>query len=181
MTKLLQFFAVEDDLLQVLLDVGSIMPLQVVPRQAAGIASKDASMSSVELPPLGVATNESAVNSAAFRMAERSTIIRSRPVQLNSGEIHFLIDQLENPDTVVLRPGGVWDSAVVLYGSAGTASDSAASKGLMKALERGLRKHFKKVGPYWVGPKAFVMLREGKRLTIAAQSPRDFDLALSDG
>jgi len=155
------------------------MSLQYVPSESSDI-SVDPFTSGAELPSLGIATDESAVNSASFLIAESSMEIRPRRIPLNDGSIRVQFDQLENPDTVLLTPAGVWSEGVVLYGTVGTASDSNASKALMKAFERGFKKHFTKVKAYWVGPRAFARLKDGNRLTIAAQSPRDFDLTLAE-
>jgi len=42
-----------------------------------------------------------------------------------------------------------------------------------------VQKMFVRLGAYHVGPKALDLLKAGKRLTIAEQSPREFDLILS--
>ena len=44
--------------------------------------------------------------------------------------------------------------------------------------EMWVRTCFRKVKGRFVGPDALVLLNAGKRLTIAAQSPRDFDLTI---
>lgn len=176
--KQLRFFAVEKDLLLVLMEIEKAMPLLYV-QSDSDSAAVDSITTCAELPSTGIATKESAVNSISFVVANRSTTIKTRQIRLNSGAVRYRVDQLENPDTVVLTPGGVWDADVVLYGMVGTASDSQVSKALMKSLERELKKRFTKVKAYWVGPKALEMLKQGKRLTIAAQSPKEFDLTLS--
>ena len=86
------------------------------------------------------------------------------------------MDQLANPDTVTLTPGGVWTQDIVLYGRVATASDSKASQELMRRFACAIKKQFTKIRAFYVGPKARELLDKGKRLTIAAQSPRDFDL-----
>lgn len=91
----------------------------------------------------------------------------------------FSIDQLANPDSVTFTAGGKWDNDVLLHGRIATASDSDISKELMKLFNLVIRKQFKKVGAYWVGPAAYVFLEAGWRLTLSAHSPRDFDLIIA--
>lgn len=177
--KQLRFFATAGDLRPVLSQVEQSMPLQYVPSESAG-SSVEPIMSHDDLPSLGIASDESAVNCASFLVAPQTTSVQPRLIRLNTGESRVLIDQLQNPDTVVLTPGGVWNGDVVLYGTVGTTSDSQVAKELMKAFERGLKKHFKKVKAYWVGPEALTRLKEGQRLTIAVQSPTDFDLTIGN-
>jgi hypothetical protein len=46
----------------------------------------------------------------------------------------------------------------------------------MRRFESAFKKHFVKIGAYWVGPSAKRALDSGTRLTIAEQSAPEFDL-----
>lgn len=126
-----------------------------------------------------MATADSAVSCDAFLVFNRDLQIRSRTASVPGQATNYLVDQLENPETAVLSLGGDWKGQAVMSGTFGTASDSKYSLALVKSFEKIIRKHFKKVKAYWVGPKAFEQLNKGVRLTIALQSPRDFDLTLN--
>jgi len=90
----------------------------------------------------------------------------------------FRIDQLLNPDTVVLTPAGVRSEEVVLHGRVATVSNSQPAQRLMRLFSKAFRKHrFEKIRAFWVGPEARALLRAGTRLTISVQSPREFDLS----
>jgi hypothetical protein len=86
------------------------------------------------------------------------------------------MDQLLNPDTVRLIPAGLWGEDIVLAGMVDTVSDSPIAQELMKRFNSAFKIQFSKVKGYWVGPEALAFLNAGKRLTIAAQSPPEFDL-----
>jgi hypothetical protein len=90
------------------------------------------------------------------------------------------VDQLRNPDSVTFTPAGIWDDDVILHGRVATASDSEASQALMRRFHVAIKKGFAKVKAFYVGPQAMELLKAGKRLTIAAQSPREFDLAAQE-
>jgi hypothetical protein len=77
---------------------------------------------------------------------------------------------------VEFKPGGIWNEDVLLHGRIATASESQISQALMKRFQSAAKKTFSKVKAFYVGPKALVLLDSGKRLTISAQSPREFDL-----
>jgi hypothetical protein len=124
------------------------------------------------IPHLGKASADSTAACEAFLVCERETQINLRPVQ---GE-RVCVDQLANPDSVVFAPGGIWNEDVVLNGRIGTASDSAISKALMKRFQAAVKKTFSKVKAFYVGPTALVLLKGGKRLAGAVQSPRELDL-----
>jgi hypothetical protein len=86
------------------------------------------------------------------------------------------VEQLDNPDSVLLIAGGEWKDGTVISGSVTTVSTSEFSKTLMRCVYSVVRKDFTKVRAYWVGPDALKALRNGRRLTIAIQSPPEFDL-----
>jgi len=109
------------------------------------------------------------VNQTAF-------VVDERPLMALIGVDRFAIDQLDNPDTITFTPGGVWKEDILLHGGIGTASQSKTSEALMKRFRTIVKKAFVKVQAFYVGPQAFELLRRGKRLTISAQSPQEFDL-----
>jgi hypothetical protein len=124
------------------------------------------------IPNLGKASADSTAACEAFLVCEGDTPVNLRNVQ---GE-RVCVDQLANPDSVEFRPGGIWNEDVVLHGRIATVSDSEISKALMKRFQAAVKKTFSKVKAFYVGPKALALLESGKRLTISAQSPREFDL-----
>jgi hypothetical protein len=107
--------------------------------------------------------------------------IRVSAVDQSDGIRSFHIDQLYNQDTMTFSPGGLWRSNILLYGRfhAIYSSSFKAAKQLVGKFNYQFRKHFTKIGVYYVGPAAQVLLKNGARLTIAEQSPRDFDLRLT--
>lgn len=174
--KQIRFFAVDDDLITVLAEVEQERNLQYVKAGVFPSVPAENYHSAEELPQISIATDDSAVNCDSFLVADSSTVIRPRSISLQSGRTNFCVDQLDNPDTVVLTPAGRWADVAVLYGTIATTSDSESSLKLVKAFEHTIKKHFTKVKAFWVGPNALKWLQEGKRLTIAIQSPKDFDL-----
>jgi hypothetical protein len=52
------------------------------------------------------------------------------------------------------------------------------SRSLIGVARSSLRRTFRKVKAFWVGPDALLRLRSGERLTIAEQSPGSFDLRI---
>jgi len=129
------------------------------------------------IPNLGIASADSSAACDAYLVCARETPISLRVLQGGNGK-RVCIDQLANPDTVEFKPGGLWHEDVLLYGRIATASETQASQALMKRFQAALRKAFAKVKVYSVGPKARTLFESGKRLTISAQSPREFDLTI---
>jgi hypothetical protein len=177
--KHILFFAVENDLLPVFERVENEMPLKYVLTGHMPTAAYQSFARGTDLPNLGIATASSETACDTFLVTKRAAPITLRPIRYTSGIEVFAVDQLLNPDTVTLTPGGVWDKDIVLNGRVATASESLIAQDLMKRFHAAVKKHFRKVKAFWVGPKAFELLNAGKRLAGAAQSPRLYDLTIT--
>jgi hypothetical protein len=112
-----------------------------------------------------------------FLATEDTGQIVTRPIRLRTGELRYAIDQLANPRTVALRPGGIVREGVILAGDIGTASDDPHSQQLFSRFARAVRREFAKVKSYWVGPEALRLLDSGWRLTSGLRSPPEYDLS----
>jgi hypothetical protein len=127
-----------------------------------------------DIPNLGTATADSSAACESFLVSEGSVNLR----QAGKNGERVCVDQLINPDSVEFKPGGLWNENVVIQGRIATASQSQISQALMKRFQVAVKRVFSKVGSYYVGTRAFALLREGKRLTVAVQSPPECDLDL---
>jgi hypothetical protein len=131
-----------------------------------------------DIPNLGKATCESAIGSDTFLVCAPGVSIRVEAVDQSDGVRSFHTNQLMNPDTVTFSSGGIWTADILPYGRIASCSNSPAWKRLMNRFRSAIKKYFVKIGAYYVGPRALELLKDGKRLTIAEQSPREFDLAI---
>ena len=130
----------------------------------------------VDIPYFGRTTHPNAVGNPAYLLSNQSAQISIRDVPQKRSGVLFAIDQLENPDSVVLRPGGNYGNEVILCGMVGTVSRSLASTRLYGLAAKAFRKHFVKQREFLVGPEAREAWNAGVRLTIGASSPMEFDL-----
>lgn len=174
--KQILFFALREDILQVLESVESFSSLRYI--RAGQLSEPHAESFALggEIPNLGKATAESAINSESFLIVEQGALIKYRSIRAANGDERFCVDQLVNPDSITFTSGGIWMPDIVLHGRVATISESEMSKVLMKRFNSAFRKSFSKTKAFWVGEKARAMLDSGARLTISAQSSRDFDL-----
>ena len=174
------FFATKRDLLPVLAEAESKEPLKYVRMGRFLSRVVEGYSCGADIPNLGIATSASAVGCDRFLICEPDLAINVHRVDQSDGVRSYHIDQLYNQDTITFLTGGLWKSDILLYSRFATvyASTSKTAKRLMHRFDYLVRKHFKKVGAYYVGSEAYNLLEAGKRLTIAEQSPRDFDLPI---
>jgi hypothetical protein len=174
--KQIGFFATGDDLravLQLVEQDGPIVYTRTGRFPEGEQVSQFATFALV--PNLGVATSDSSITSESWLVSEPTVRIERRLVPQVDGTVSAFFDQLINPDTIHLTPGGLRGGALI-SGRVGTASESPSSKLLMSRFASAIRKRFKKLKSYYVGPAALAMLVEGSRLTDALQSPPEYDL-----
>jgi len=170
------FYALAEDLAVLIKEVESVGSLHYLETGVFPAANVDRLKSALEIPQLGEATSDSGISSRAYLATLPSDSIELRRILLSSGNVAYAVDQLVNPDTVTFRPGGQRGVNSILHGMVGTVSDTDTSMNIMKRFRRAIRKRFRKVKAFYVGPAANEGLLQGMRLTQSLQSPPEFDL-----
>ncbi|VTR97074.1 hypothetical protein [Tuwongella immobilis] len=175
------FYAVQEDLLALLENVASQGKLKYALTGNFLRSEIDdhvpVFLLGAELPNLGRASADSSAACDSFVVCDVETPVNLRMAGINGERV--CVDQLANPDSVEFKPGGIWNENVVIQGRIATVSDSHPSQALMKRFQTAIKKVCSiKIRSYHVGAKALALLREGKRLTAAVQSPPESDLAL---
>lgn len=174
--KQTMFFATSADIIFVLSALETAEALQYTKAGLFDSSRPQNYLSYVDILDFGRTSHPNAVGNPAYLLSSQAAQIKVRGVSQQSGGVLFAIDQLENPDSIVLRPGGWYGNDVILCGMMGTVSQSTESKRLYVSAARVFRKHFTKQQEFLVGPEAREAWNAGVRLTIGASSPLEFDL-----
>ena len=122
---------------------------------------------------------ELAVGGPAYLVTEVGAEVTLRPLPPYNGRNRWSVDLLANPESTVLRHGGMFKDNVLLRGEVRTANKTTAAQRLQRAFAAAIRKHFVKVQAFYVGPEAEALLDSGCRLTAAEQCPPEYDLRRS--
>jgi hypothetical protein len=177
----IRFFALKDDLIPVLDVVERKGPLKYTLTGNFLVAEMKGEITVFEtgtdIPDLGTASGDQQAACDSFLVCEGNVEIRLRRIRGNDGD-RVCVDQLVNADTVTFTPGGIWNGDVVLSGRVATVSDTVVAQTLMRRFKSAIKKTFTKVGAYYIGPNALTLLKSGRRLTDAVQSPPEYDLKL---
>ena len=107
--------------------------------------------------------------------AGASVVVRDVPQK--AGGVLYAVDQLANPESIIIQPGGLYPPEVLLHGRVGTATSTLFAVQLQRAFSVAIAKIFEHIRAFYVGPEARTLWRRGYRLTPSAQSPREYDLA----
>lgn len=170
------FFATKNDLIPVLRGVEQRIAVKYVQYGDFRTPEPRVFDRGEDISDLGISPGESHVSCPMFLICEPGLKLRARPIKDGKA---YSFDQLENPDTITFSTGGLWKD-ILLYGrfATCTAPFSPVAKKLLQRYSFQVRKHFKRIGAYYLGPEAEEMLKQGKRLTHAEQTPKSFDLQL---
>lgn len=173
------FFAAGDDLLPVFESVEAKRGLSYTlcglfpSRELTSVAAGR------EIPALrSPAPNPSANACPQYLVTAAGAAVSVREVPQKAGGVLYAIDQLANPESIIIQPGGLYPPDVLLHGRVGTASSAPFAAQLQRAFASVIGKRFEHIRAFYVGPEAHELWRRGYRLTRSAQSPREYDLAV---
>jgi hypothetical protein len=171
------FFATPDDLLPVLLSVEARQSVAYTPCGHVNEPRVDRFYTARDLPTLfQPAPFESAVAGPAYLVTESGTDIVLRQLSPYEGKDRWAVDQLYNPDSTIVQHGGLYGDNVLLRGEIRSAHKTKVAVRLQRAFDTAVRKHFVKIGVFYVGRQAQSLLNSGYRLTAAQQCPPESDL-----
>jgi hypothetical protein len=179
MKNLHLFFATKNDLLPNIDKLESNLDIYYV---LSGIFDKKQTykyQSLVDIDEIGTATAKTLSLCNSYLVIPKNVKIRNRWVFQRRGGIKFAYDQENNPKSIVIRPGGVYQDKFLLAGAVSTLGETKESTDLFNKFSKLLTNGFEKIKDFYLGPESLIMLNEGKRLvTISIDSPVEYDLSL---
>jgi hypothetical protein len=177
MSKSVHFFATKHDLESLLTAIESNRPLKYV--QAGTFDSPETVVlsSGSQIPNLGLAPSGDHNFEPFWLATDRDAKVEVKVIPQRRGGIRYGIDPGLNPDSVVIWPGGVFGKSCVIAGQIGTGMINPASMELLNLFAREMRRQFKWIKSFLVGPEAEHLLDTGYRLTHSVKSPTECDLS----
>jgi len=106
-----------------------------------------------EVPNLGVAEFGALVQENSYLVLPANEPPAPREIHLNSGGIRYAFDQLINPDSLIMTPGGLWKNNCYVVGEVSSLHNTGISVTVPKKIRSVLRKKYRYSDGYWVGPK----------------------------
>ncbi|HWH71540.1 MAG TPA: hypothetical protein VNT26_19340, partial [Candidatus Sulfotelmatobacter sp.] len=132
-----------------------------------------------EIPSLlSPAPHPNAIACPQYLVTAADAPVTVREVPQKAGGVLYAINQLANPESIIIQPGGLYPPDVLLHGRVGTVSSTPFAAQLQRAFSSTFAKLFERIRAFYVGPEARELWRRGYRLTPSAQSPREYDLAV---
>lgn len=176
MSKSIAFFAANEDLKAVAAAIETEQRLKYVLAGLFDTPDLSIAGSAKDVELFGIAQKGDQAQERSYLIAPASREINVREVPQRRGGVKYAIDQMQNPASVVIKPGGRYGDIAVISGQVGTAVDDASALELFKSFEREIKRRFSKVKSYYVGPSAKELMDSGARLTASVRSPAEYDL-----
>jgi hypothetical protein len=170
------FFALPDDLLRVFEQAEERRSVSYVRTGMFETPEFEVFHSGAELPTLRSAASRQSIQCPTYLVMPASAPVNVRRVPQRKGGVRYAIDQMENPDTIVLTHGGLYSPDVLISGRVATVSTTPTARQLQAAFSNAIEKLFARVGAFHVGSAAMDLFRAGCRLTQNASSPSEYDL-----
>jgi len=132
-----------------------------------------------KIPGIGTLAVGDCNHSPSFLVVEAEHSVISRPIPQRRGGTLYSVDQDSSPESVNLRPSGLFEENTVIEGLVRTGSDHPASHALYGLIRKRIVSYFERIQEYYVGPQAAQLLDRGWRLTQAVKAPLGCDLKRS--
>jgi hypothetical protein len=177
--KQVMFFTLLEDIENIIRDFESAIEIQYCKMGLFDNKSIPTYYTVFDAPNIGFTLSGDWNSIDNYLISKKSTSINIREVAQRTGEMKFAIDQMNNPESIELKIGGIYmeKENVIVAGRIATISEDSDSLELFKFLSTKIKKEFKKIGTFYVGKSAKQKLKEGWRLVTNEKSPREYDLS----
>jgi len=178
MAKRYLFFLTKSDLMEILQDVEKEISLQYIKGGSYSSNDLEEYDSLLEYKELGINKTGNHLGES-FVVIEKSNKLVTRMVKLADDSIRYFVDQKENPDSIMLRPGGIFEEGYLICGEIGTISSSEASIRIFKVFQKYIKRRCKTtVGRFHVSEEAKKMYGTRRFITISVKQAMEYDLKL---
>jgi hypothetical protein len=172
----LYFFATGTDAILMLAPLEHELEVEYVEENRLGAPVPQRWKRAADLPSLGHASGDQEILCTSLLIMPTHAEVAVASRIMTDGETRYDVYQSNNPDSALIRLGGLWEDGSLISGHIISSSESALARKMMNVVRRSIKKSFAKIEGYWVGPEALALLRAGTRLCSAVQSPPQYDL-----
>lgn len=178
MSKEIYFFSSKNDLYSIIKSVEQTIKLKYVMNGAYDSPDIRVYNSLEEYSDLGI-KKSSEHQSESFLVLEENCNLNVREVKQFDGSIKYFVDQLQNEDSIVLWPGGVYENQYLICGHVGTVKMSDTSKKVFGIFQKSIKRQCpNRIGRFWYSSEVRDMNNQFRLITINANQPKEYDLKI---
>ncbi len=177
-SKQLIFFATFEDVKPILEEIEKELSIKYC------LANTSSSLNIPMVSTISLIPDIGFVSNGDWNRIDRYLILKDyvnlnvREIIQNKGGINYAIDQMNNPNSIEMKFGGIYKfkNNVIVAGRISTISEAPDSIEIYKLFSNKIRKLFIKKDSFYVGQIAFDRLKEGWRLVMNEALTKEFDL-----
>ena len=175
------FFTLIEDIENAIRDIESTIDVQYYKTGLLDSRIIPTYNSLFDLPNIGVVSSGDWNKIDNYLITLKTTELNIREVPQRTGEMKFAVDQMNNPRSIEIKLGGIYQEKenVIVAGRIATISEDVDSNELYKLFTTKIKKEFRKIGAFYVGKKAEKKLKMGWRLVTNEKLPKEYDLVFS--
>jgi hypothetical protein len=176
MGRRIEFVAVRDDLLSVLGRVERRVPLAY--RLITDSPEPQAWNAADAIKDLGWAIEGTTTSQKRYLVMPATSKFTLEVYTIRSGRTVHSVSPLNNPDSVVFTPAGLYSDWCIVGGEIDIDLPKPTGFDLFGALAQAVRGAFTRVGTCYVGPQAYQLGESGIRLVLGTRAVPESDLKL---
>ncbi len=131
MARAYEIFATREDLLELLDSVEALRSIQYVRAGLFSCSSPVAANSARNIEHLGIASSGDQNHEPIFLALNSDSPVNVRLVPQRCGGVKYAVDQIKNPESVVIKTGGEYGSEALISSQIGTATNYTDSLSLI--------------------------------------------------
>lgn len=178
MAKEIHFFMTKNDLIEVLRKSEENISLKYVEAKAYSSKEINEYYSLEEYEDIGINKSGNHVTER-FLVVEKDYTVKVREVLQVDGNIRYHVDQMNNENSVLFWPGGIYENKYLICGHMSTIHLNDNAKKIFDNIQKNIKKQCKtKVGRYYVGEDAKSIYSDMRFITISINQASEYDLKL---
>lgn len=179
-SKELCFFTVLEDLIQIFKEIEDLVDIRYHLAGLQNCSEISVFSTILETSNLGIATSGDWNKIDRYLILQENESLNIREVIQKDGSVRFAVDQMNNLKSIELKIGGIFSDKekVIVAGRISNISDDVDSNKIFELFSSTIKKNFRRIDSFYVGPIAEVKLKEGWRLVTNEKSPIDYDLKI---
>lgn len=178
MPKGIIFFADSNDFKKIALDVEARQRIHYFEAGSFDIEEVSHYATLLDVPELGISKSGISGLNRYYLVLPQDIKLNVRTVQQNAGGVRYFVDQLVNPNSVIIRVGGIWNDSAIIASSLDTIAKEVDALSIFKEFSSSIRK-FKKINSFPVGPNAILKSKDRFRFTDDIRNPISQDLLIT--
>ncbi|WP_343657921.1 hypothetical protein [Chryseobacterium sp.] len=175
-SKQVLFFATKSDIENIIMDIEASYPIKYYEMGLFDTRSDKYFDSVAEIPDFGTPRSGDWNRDLRLMAMPKNLSMIIRDIDQKKGGVKYAVDPVLNHISICFQFGGIYKEGVIIAGSCFTTNPNEFSLEVFKDFSSKIRKSFKKIDKFYVGPDAEEKLRDGWRLVQNEGFAKGYDL-----